>query len=382
MTFRTLFLAVACHSYLSAQNLRFGVTGGTALTPDYSTYFVPGGTISLPDGGVVSFRPITTRSGSRTIIGGPTLGWSFNDRFSLESGAIYRRLNLEGQVPTVTWQFPILARYRLPIGSVVPFLEAGPSFRTTGNLNTQPSHTGFSAGTGFDFQTNGFRFSPTLRYTRWARDCDFGVQSKQDQLEILLGVSHAALSNRHPFGDRVALGVAGGFMLNTPARNISTPLFSRTYFRPWLVGPHFDVRLTDRWSVLAEANYRQVRFRETTDYTVTLPDGAARRIQGSFEGKSAVLWQFPVLLKYRFGNRSIQPFVEAGPSFRLPQELGAWLSNYAVTGGAGVRIRWRGLNFEPGLRFSHWGPAHYRNGTTAPNEVRRNQLDSILALTF
>jgi hypothetical protein len=171
-------------------------------------------------------------------------------------------------------------------------------------------------------------------------------------------------------------------MLNTPVRDVSTQQYSRTYFRPWFVGPHVDVRLTERWSVFAEANYRQVRYRATTDYTVTLPDGTERRIQGSFEGKSAVLWQFPVLLKYRFGNRPIQPFIEAGPSFRLPQEIGAWLSTYAATVGAGVRIQWRGLRFEPGLRFSHWGPAHYRNGTTAPNEIRRNQLDSVLAITF
>jgi len=145
-----LFLAFVCHSYLAAQHLRLGVVGGTALTRDYSTYLVPGGTIALPDGRTFSYLPITTRSGSRSIIGGPTLGWSFNDRFSLESGAIYRRLNLEGQVPT--WQFPILARYRLPFGPVAPFLEAGPSFRTTGNLNTRPSHTGSAPVPGSIFK--------------------------------------------------------------------------------------------------------------------------------------------------------------------------------------------------------------------------------------
>ena len=74
--------------------------------------------------------------------------------------------------------------------------------------------------------------------------------------------------------------------------------------------------------------------------------------------------------------------MEAGPSFRLPQEIGAWLSTYGVTGGAGVRIKWHGFNFEPGLRFSHWGAAHYRNSDTASNEIRRNQLDSVLAITF
>ncbi len=371
-----------------SQNLRLGAIGGTALTHDYSPYFMPGGTITLPDGTIIHYRPESARTGSRSVIGGPSLGWDFNQQFSVETNAIYRRLHLEGQIPTVTWEFPVLAKYRLPLRHVQPFLQAGPSFRTIGNLNTRPSRFGFSAGTGIDWEAHGFRFSPTLRYTRWMSDPGSGIQTKQDQVEILLGVSHAAASNRHPFGRRISIGIEGGFMLNPigpdtkprgfgPGQSIET-----TYLRSWIVGPHVDIRLTGHWSISGAATYRQVRFRSTSTYTITNPDGTQQSITGSFEGKSAILWQFPVLLKYRIGNSRVQPFVEAGPSFRLPQEIGAWLGDYGITGGAGIRVKWHGLNFEPGLRFTHWGPAHYRNGDIAPNPIYRNQLDSVLAITF
>jgi hypothetical protein len=376
-----------------SQNLRLGAIGGTALTHDYSPYFLPAGTITLPDGTIIPYRPESARTGSRSVIGGASLSWDFNQQFSLETNAIYRRLHLEGQIPTVTWEFPVLAKYRIPLRGVQPFLQGGPSFRTIGNLNTRPSRFGFSAGTGIDWETHGFRFSPTLRYTRWMSDPGSGIQTKQDQVEILLGVSHAAASNRHPLGRRVSIGVEGGFMLNPMARDsvfeyseqFGSTVYQRTettYLRSWIVGPHVDIRLTDHWSIIGAATYRQVRTRTNLHYTITDPNGDQRSGTGSFEGKTAILWQFPVLFKYRIGNYRIQPFVEAGPSFRLPQQIGAWLGEYGITAGAGVRMKWHGLNFEPGLRFTYWGPAGYRKGHTAPNPIYRNQLDSVLAITF
>jgi hypothetical protein len=143
-----------------------------------------------------------------------------------------------------------------------------------------------------------------------------------------------------------------------------------------------ELGVTDQWSALAEATYRQVRYRETTSFDFIDQDGVRRQGSSSFVGKSAVLWQFPVLLRYRFSGGAVQPFVEAGPSFRLPQDLGGNLSTVGVTAGTGLRFKWRGVNFEPGLRFSHWGSTKLRNGETAPNDVRRNQLDAIFAVTF
>ena len=69
----------------------------------------------------------------------------------------------------VTWQFPVLVKYKFPLGRLSPFLEGGPSFRSAGNLNrSDPSHVGVSAGVGVEAQWRRLRIAPRVRYTRWA----------------------------------------------------------------------------------------------------------------------------------------------------------------------------------------------------------------------
>ena len=47
-------------------------------------------------------------------------------------------------------------------------------FRTTGNLNFNPSHYGVTAGGGFETDWKGFTISPMVRYTRWAEEKTYG----------------------------------------------------------------------------------------------------------------------------------------------------------------------------------------------------------------
>jgi hypothetical protein len=49
--------------------------------------------------------------------------------------------------------------------------------------------------------------------------------------------------------------------------------------------------------------------------------------------------------------RLVEPFVEAGPSFRLPP--GGPFSNHGVTAGAGLEGHLRGLKIAPTLRYTH-----------------------------
>jgi hypothetical protein len=66
----------------------------------------------------------------------------------------------------------------------------------------------------------------------------------------------------------------------------------RRYERTWIVGPRVQVDLTERLGVVAEANYRQIRFRETTASvidtnplgTVTPPAGGGG-VQTTFASK-------------------------------------------------------------------------------------------------
>lgn len=381
---RALLAGLICATGVAAQHLRLGLVGGAGLTPDYIRTYFPGGQIVLPDGTVLTFSEVVRQPAGRTAIGGPLLEWSFHSNLSIEGNAIYRRLRLAGVGPTVTWQFPILLKYRFPPGQFGLFVEGGPSLRTTGNRNTNPSHIGVSAGAGLDWQAGAVRLSPTLRYTRWARDVAWTVPSKPDQLELLLAITGDAPSDRHPLGRRVRLGAAGGFFLVRPNRRSAwespgTPAssFSAESLRGWIVGPRFEFDFTSAFGLLTEANYRQLRFRQTYRFGEAVQPPVI-----SFEGKGAVLWQFPLLLRSGFGRGPFRPFVDVGPSFRLPQDVGGNAATIGVSAGAGVRHVWRGLGFESGLRYSHWGPSRFRNGEIAPNYFRRNQLDLVFAWTF
>jgi hypothetical protein len=91
----------------------------------------------------------------------------------------------------VTWELSPLAKYRLGSGSVKPFIETGPSFRVSGNLNNaSPSTYGGTAGIGLETHLGKVRISPVARYTHWAADPGFaGSPTKRNQVELLAGLS-------------------------------------------------------------------------------------------------------------------------------------------------------------------------------------------------
>ena len=70
----------------------------------------------------------------------------------------------------------IVAKYRFSASHLQPFIEAGPVFRKTGNLNANPSHAGIAAGAGFGIRLSQFTIAPTGRYTPLAAGfCPYGA---------------------------------------------------------------------------------------------------------------------------------------------------------------------------------------------------------------
>ena len=121
------------------QNLSIGGAVGTNLAPSFQSFFtIPG----------VSY------SNTPTVLCGMSAEWSFPGPIAIEADGLYRRMHavadpLSASFSVVTWEFPILAKYRFSVPHLTPFLEAGPSLRATGNLNgIHPSHYGFTAGFG------------------------------------------------------------------------------------------------------------------------------------------------------------------------------------------------------------------------------------------
>ncbi|MDP9171313.1 MAG: porin family protein, partial [Acidobacteriota bacterium] len=168
----------------TGQNLAVGVMAGGSLTDGFRT---------TTSSEVFHFFPT-----SKDYLIGPTLEWRFSPRWSVEADGLFRELHLglaaigpngslgsTNREPVVTWEFPILAKYRFALSRVRPFIEAGPSFRTTGNLNgTNPSHYGFTAGAGVEMHLKQLNVAPVLRYTRWAEDeiNPYQAQSNPNQL--------------------------------------------------------------------------------------------------------------------------------------------------------------------------------------------------------
>ncbi len=184
----------------SEGHFSFGIIGGAALTDAFgheSTGFVAG-----PNG----IEPTLSRSYStlKDYAIGPmfdvVLPWR---GLSVEIDALYRPMNLtmagvrpDGSLHSispatvVTWELPALAKYKFRSGSLKPFIEIGPAFRVSGNLNdASPSTYGGTAGMGVEAHVSKLRIGPVVRYTRWASDADYaGSRTRRNQVELLVGL--------------------------------------------------------------------------------------------------------------------------------------------------------------------------------------------------
>jgi hypothetical protein len=364
-------------SACAAQTLAIGILGGAGLTDGFPNVTSPDGT-----------RFVST---SKDYLIGPTIEWQLSPSWALEGDAIFRELHFGRQglglngilgsvspAPVVTWEFPVLAKYRFGSGSLHPFVEAGPSFRTAGNLNgANPSHDGITAGAGFEMRVRPLTLAPVLRYTRWMGDnVDSAYQptSAQNQLELGVGASLSALSSSHPLGGRVSFGVMIGTGLTLDTHTVGFGFTSglesyqstTSSRRGVEIGPTIEVRLPASFSADAEAIYAPLR----TAIRTTI-NGAPELSQDVSIGN----WEVPILAKRRFHMAFVDPFVEAGPVFRVGT---GEVSHYGVTGGLGVEWHVRRLLIAPRLRYSHWAETQLYQGSGAV----RNKLEFFTAFAF
>jgi len=144
-------------------------------------------------------------SQSKSPVIGLVVEFQPRKNLAVEVNGLYRPLHLtdenlisipeervrEGQESTVTvltWEFPVLAKYKLPVAAVKTFVEVGPSFRATGNLNGKdPSHYGITGGLGAEAHLRKLKISPTVRYTRWEADRWKCCGTIPNQVELIVG---------------------------------------------------------------------------------------------------------------------------------------------------------------------------------------------------
>ena len=109
---------------------------------------------------------------------------------------------------------------------------------------------------------------------------------------------------------------------------------------------------------------------------------------------SAGAWQFPLLLKYKFGKGPVRPYVGAGIAFRHLSELkqlGDPTLLFTQSQGSrgfvfegGVRFNLKLIKLAPELRYTHWDNSPITLGSLASQVVnyRQNQVEALIGLTF
>lgn len=134
------------------------------------------------------------RPESNSPVAGIGVAANVTSRFDIEVDGLYRPLHGSDQgvrFATLTWEFPVLAKYRLRATGAQPFVEAGPSFRAIGNLNLpELSHVGFTAGGGIEWKWRRLRIGPLVRYTRWqdSKEDSRNIRAAANQTEVLFAV--------------------------------------------------------------------------------------------------------------------------------------------------------------------------------------------------
>jgi hypothetical protein len=193
--FTLLALAtMACSELLHGQSFYVGIIGGGSFTYGFSERVLgetPPKTVIYPT--------------QRDYLVGPTIEVGLPRRIALGFEALYRPLNqtaatllADGSLRSIspatviTWELPVLMRYRFTEEKWQPLVEAGPSFRTAGNLNaSSPSSKGITLGVGLRTRIGVARVTASFRYTRWASDPLYAIAARtnRNQVVFLLGIS-------------------------------------------------------------------------------------------------------------------------------------------------------------------------------------------------
>ena len=217
-TFAFLFSALTTAA--SGQHLAVGVKGGVPLLDAFEQNTPPPMLTLNP----TLFFHYTFDTKRYTV--GPAVDVSLPLKLRFEADALYTRLDYDSTVMGIdtltrsatranSWQFPLLLKKEIPVERVQPFGDIGYALRHVSgtshivNIVLPPPfiidqtadspelvHTwvsGFVVGGGLAFQAGPLKFSPEVRYTRWAdpnfRSTNGAFQSNLNQADFLLGIA-------------------------------------------------------------------------------------------------------------------------------------------------------------------------------------------------
>jgi hypothetical protein len=156
-----------------------------------------------------------------------------------------------------------------------------------------------------------------------------------------------------------------------------------------------ELRLPFHLGVEFDALYNRLDYSSTASLVDALNQTSTR----------ANSWQFPLLLKYRFGRGPVRPYLDGGPSFRSitgvkqianlvvfparqttsstsnPPELRKkFTAGFAFGGGIDVHALF--LHISPEIRFTHWASENFKDNVAGALHTNLNEAAFLLGLTF
>lgn len=145
------------------------------------------------------FKSIQTQSfslkGHQSFLLGPTVELRLPLGFGASFDFLYRRIRSENVTTGQEngggqWEFPFMARYRLPGVVAHPYIAAGPVFYKVTGLPSFGSTSGIAFGAGVDVKVPLIRLTPELRYQRRFNDKTIGgLPQNLNQVDLMLGVT-------------------------------------------------------------------------------------------------------------------------------------------------------------------------------------------------
>ena len=220
------------------------------------------------------------------------------------------------------------------------------------------------------------------------------THSMRPLLLLVLGATSA-------FSQPFSFGVKGGVPLTdfidaATSTNQTNGIFGfATHTNRYIVGATGELRLPFGLGVEVDALYRHLDYQSSLQTSTTTTSSST----------TANAFEFPVLVKYRFGPKVIHPFVDGGVAWDTLQGLTqavrttvlnvtgssssstsspSQLQNTTTRGyvlGGGLDIKFLVIHIQPEVRYTRWGAKHFFDASGWLNS-NQNQAEFLVGITF
>jgi len=199
------------------------------------------------------------------------------------------------------------------------------------------------------------------------------------------------------FSQPISFGLKGGVPFTDAFNAITSGNVSYTTLtHRYTIGPMVELRLPFHLGVEFDVLYNRLDFSSAQNLA------SATQLAST----TANAWEFPLLLKYRFGHGLTHPYLAGGPSFRglsgveqilyllpIPQGTAktsstgnpSQLQNSFVAGfafGGGVDVHALFLHISPEIRFTHWTSQNFVDNVTGALNTNLNEAELLVGITF